>query len=1140
MALLDLVNDFNNKYKNTDLILEVNGEFLLASEVDSSILPEYQRNIVSSYPSEIFLELENKLRAYINDKYQSSGTFNFLEKQYYITNVPNALEKYKRIFYYVKLPSQSLVLIDKKPSPSSLEIIAKVPAKLDFTPTDSDKEKIINKSIGATKDFNDWYMCIYEDTNPKVSSIQGGINNVLKFLNKKGTWVSDANNIRKESKNEIKEIVTNNNINKKISQLEFDIGLFYDNNFSDVKTTELLIDKNTSYESGIAIFYKSYQDPVTSNTNFLFGFPKKLIDRFPNLSLATDIEEFKIETIATYNSFEDIQTSINTLKNAILLKKQSLSDSSLEIKNYDVDSFLTELDQFVAEINNKIQSQAIEPSSNFTFEFSKSKCQQAPLTADPKEDEVNQAIYKKCLNDFVDGQTNLVLRSVKIKDKKNLSNLSSLTIDNKISAYLFANAKNITKNNDSYVAKNFFSKLIYAKTKFEKQEGLTAKTFLDAAETSFQQAFVTGPANLVKFSKIKDNIEKQSFANKSVSQSIKDILVDIHSIKQLYEEILYRYDLKDVTDELIKCILAKNPNLNAAVIAVETFIKQLAEVVNTKDPNLVSLAKCTGINLPQNILDITPDTSAADLTIAKDQIKTSLIGAFNSAVELGTSDEFATVVIKCFDEFGPEQAKTIINKYVESEATRKALKQQYDQLVLEAKTYKKSPGSKDALDKQSQKSFFKKAARDAWTLLQRQAEKEAERLIREAAIQIIKDLLKDLNNCKPPDKNKNSNKPLGNPGDLNISLGSEGSVNSLMSDISFLFPPEKMCSLLYGSADNDFYQSALNLIKQKHPDLYAAEKPIKIKDITLSTEPLSSIHAVKQFFIVLSTEIPELTKNKCDQYFENLSNSPLPLNDENKCIDFSEQYTIKTKQDLINRGFTEQQADKIIENEKKLQTEKYKEIQRISEVGIYNEISSKSDNNVYPAADMVKEKIEKQLILLTNSFGTFVDSYKNELIKLININVKGLVANEDKFYYDFKKNQLNIQGNIVDFKLAVQNDVFSVQPQYNYSEKNDLLPYEVTVKNKNYDELNNKETANLENTLKKLLIKSIPFTSKITSFEDTEDSIWLQLVLNSSIKEFSSKTLDLYLVQINNLEQQDFNKEKILSDVKELIYFEDK
>lgn len=1144
MALLDLINDFNNKYKNPDLILESNGEFLLAIEVDSSTLPEYQRNLVSSYDTEVFLSLSSRLRDYIDDKYQTKGTSNYLDKQYYLTNVPNAPEKYKRIFYYAKLSPDSLILVDKKPSPSSLETISKVTSKLDFTPTDSDKETIINKSIGATKDFNYWYMCVYEGTDPKVSPIQGGINNVLKFLNKKGTWISNANNIKQESKNNIKDIVANDDINKKITQLEFDIGLFYNNNVSDIKTTELLVDKNTSYQTGIAIFYKSYQDPSTSKTNFLFGFPKKLIDRFPNLSLATDIEEFKIENVVVYNSFEDMQTSVNTLKNALLIKQQSLSDSSLEIKNYDIQSFFTDLDQFVAEINSKIQSQTIEPASKFTFEFSKSKCQQAPLTSNPENDNVNQAIYKNCINEFVDGQTNLVLRSVKIKDKKDLNNVSSLSIDNKISAYLFANAKNIIKANDSYVAKNFFSKLIYAKTKFEKQEGLTAKTFLDAAETSFQQSFVSGPANLVKFSKIKENIQKQNYANKSISQSIRDILTDIHSIKQLYEEILYRYDLKDVADELIKCLLAKNPKLNAAVVAAEAFINQLAKAIDVKDPNLVMLGKCTGINIPTSLLNVTlADIPTTDLTIAQDQITKSLVDLFNSAVELGTSDEFATVAIKCFDEFGPEKAKTIINAYVESEAIRKALKQQYDQLVLEAKAYKKSPGSKDAIKKQSQEKFLfaKKAARNAWVLLQRQAEKEAERLIREAAIQLIQNLLKDLNNCKPSNsKDNNKNKPLGNPGDLILNLGETGAVNSLLSDLSFLFEPEKLCSLMYGSADNDFYQTALNKIKQKYPELYAAEQPIKVNNVVISTEPLSSIHAVKQFFIILSTEVPELTKNKCDQYFENLSNSPLPLNDENKCIDFSDQYVIKKKQELINRGFTEEQADKIIQNEKKLQSEKYKEIQRINEVGIYNEISSNADNNVYPAADIVKEKIEKQLTLLTNSFGTFIDSYKSELLKLINLNLKNLTPNEEKYFYYFVSNQLNIKENVVEFKLSDPTNPFSIEPIYNYSTANPQLPYSVKLKSENYEQLKNNQTANLENTLKQALIKSVPFSSNITSFEDVEDSIWLKLVLNNSIKTYSTKTLELYLVQLVNFQQQSFNKEKILTDVKDLIYFEDK
>jgi len=256
-----------------------------------------------------------------------------------------------------------------------------------------------------------------------------------------------------------------------------------------------------------------------------------------------------------------------------------------------------------------------------------------------------------------------------------------------------------------------------------------------------------------------------------------------------------------------------------------------------------------------------------------------------------------------------------LDAYVQNEAIRKSLKQQYDQLVIEAKLYKPAPGSEDAKNKKP--TFLKKAARNAWILLQRQAEKEAEKLVKEAAIEIIRSLLKEANKCKPStDKNKNNNKPLGKPGDLNINLATQGEVNDLLDLLSKMFSPDQFCSLFNGTADDEFYTTILNFIKQNFPSLYSTQQPIKVNDVVISSQPLSSIFTVKQFFIVLSTEFPQLTKEKCDKYFEDLSNSPLPIIDEDKCIDFSKQYEEQKKKELVDKGFTEDQAEKILKNEK--------------------------------------------------------------------------------------------------------------------------------------------------------------------------------------------------------------------------------
>lgn len=1113
--IADLILEFNKK-NNPDFILDSNGEFLVAVDVDASLLPEYQRDVLSSYEQNIFTNLTTRLQDYLDAKYEPYGSSNYLDKKYEIGFIANN-PSYRRIFYYVKLGL--LFSKDNTLPDSTIQIVRAGMSKLDFEPTESDKDKLIVKSIGAPKLFRDWYMCIGKNT-------QEGLDNLLQILNKKGTWTKKSDNIFYSADTTYVDQITT------ISQLEGAIVSFFNSNQVDFDVIEDIIINKESLSTGVSIFFKNYFEQSTSKQYTLFGFPKQLIDKFPNLSPAVDYKPFVISDTITYNNQQDLQTSINTLKSTILSKLQSLSDGSQKIKNYDINEYLKKLDLFLLDVNNKLELNKVEPTASLSFKFFKKECPQFIETPDSDVNAVNQAVRDKCLSEFVDGQTNLVFVYAVSQDKNVINNISPASIDENLAAYLFSNAKNINKVSKDYTASNFFSKLIYKKTKFEKEEGLTIKVFMDAAETSFQQSFVSDLTNLTKFSKIKQNIEKENFSQQSIAKSIKDILSDIQNLKQLYETILYRYNLKDVVDDLLKCFLTKNPNLNEAINSLNLFIDGLIGALNYTDPNYAKFIQCTGIPVPSNFAELTPDN--AEIIYSTDEVKKQL----NNTLEVATNvDYLSTTLIKCANDFAPPEAKQLVDAYVQSEALRKSLKQQYDQLILEAKLYKSAPGSEDAKNKKP--SFLKKAARNAWILLQRQAEKEAEKLVKEAAIEIIRSLLKEANNCKPnTDKNKNNNKPLGKPGDLSINLGVQGDVNDLLDLLSKMFSPDQFCSLFNGAADDEFYTTILNFIKQNFPSLYSTQQPIKVNDIVVSSQSLSSIFAVKQFFIVLSTEFPQTTKGKCDKYFEDLSNNPLPIIDEDKCIDFSKQYEEQKKKELVDKGFTEAQAEKVLENEKKIQSKKYKDLQNLSENGVYNEITKKSEETIYPVAPMIKEKVEKQLNALIRSFGNFIDVYKNELIKLINLN-SNLITN-DGVFYDFIKNQIFVKGYSVDFKATDG----TIQPIFKFENAGFVFQSD------DYDLLKNSFFGSVETNLKQFLLsKTTGINSEILKFNDINDVgvvsdpkkySKLTASLSSSLSLYSQEIAELFKKQIDDFNSSQFNSSKVLIDVKSLLHYEDK
>jgi len=177
-------------------------------------------------------------------------------------------------------------------------------------------------------------------------------------------------------------------------------------------------------------------------------------------------------------------------------------------------------------------------------------------------------------------------------------------------------------------------------------------------------------------------------------------------------------------------------------------------------------------------------------------------------------------------------------------------------------------------------------------------------------------------------------------------------------------------------------------------------------------------------------------------------------------------------------------------------------------------------------------------LLSINSFGNFIDVYKNELIKLINLN-SNLVTN-DGVFYDFIKNQIFIKGYNIDFK-AVNN---TIEPIFMFENAGFIFQSD------NYNLLKNSFFGSLETTLKQFLLsKTANINSEILKFNDINDVgvvsnpekySKLTASLSSSLSLYSKEMSELFKKQINDFNASQFNSSKVLIDVKGLLHFEDK
>jgi hypothetical protein len=246
-----IINTFQ-KAGNPDIVLSLNENkvFFAAEEVDGSFLPEYKRDLINSYDPSIIINLKNKLNSFLNSRFNPESISSVQKENYFISKIqgegikPEYLNKFRRIYYYVELSGK----ISLEPKDEDVSIKETINTRLfsDLSKKLAPNDKnILNKRstlAPVPEKFKDWYL-YYFQVSENQGFIQNGIDNILKSLNKKGSWIKQSEQITDQSKATYEKV--NVNFEKQfvdtLLQLENNIILFFDslNNFGK----QLLLEK---------------------------------------------------------------------------------------------------------------------------------------------------------------------------------------------------------------------------------------------------------------------------------------------------------------------------------------------------------------------------------------------------------------------------------------------------------------------------------------------------------------------------------------------------------------------------------------------------------------------------------------------------------------------------------------------------------------------------------------------------------------------------------------------------------------------------------------------------------------------------------------------------------------------------------
>ena len=159
-------------------------------------------------------------------------------------------------------------------------------------------------------------------------------------------------------------------------------------------------------------------------------------------------------------------------------------------------------------------------------------------------------------------------------------------------------------------------------------------------------------------------------------------------------------------------------------------------------------------------------------------------------------------------------------------------------------------------------------------------------------------------------------------------------------------------------------------------------------------------------------------------------------------------------------------------------------------------------------------------------------------------NFKSFLISENNVFYSWLISVLNVKGNAIYFKDTKETDFyFSVEPIFKYFSLYENIKYTIEVKSDKYDSLLNYEQANLKEVMKQIFINSAEQNSTKSSlllfnFKNPNPEYWTQ-PFSKAIVSYAENIRQQYAIQLSDFQTKEFNKQKMLADVKELIYFEE-
>ena len=851
------------------------------------------------------------------------------------------------------------------------------------------------------------------------------VDKMLLKLSKKGNWSKSDDSLDLEHALEDTKVENSN-----IPGFQTELAKIFETKTDNSSSGIIYQDNNNKSKSAKNSKIVHYNIEIPKNQDatvwYTFGLPKTVLEKFPT------ILESELKTIKYKNSVEFFSVS-QIDKFVILLEKIFAYHEDLLNKedgtgyapiNFTPSHIVRSIKDFVVLLKRDLATDGVPEDKHFIFKFDNGVC------------EVGQA-------DCVEAQTNSILMSIEYHGgdikKKNLYQWNHKqptdSLSNSLAAYVFLNIEQITKAPyKDMKARDYFKKYIYKKAAFKTKEpsDFPKKILLTNEESIAQDSSVRSAENVVKFSKIRKNIQNQSSKNKTAETLIRDSLRDVQNLKDLYRKIIYKFELQSIMEGLVSCILKNNPALSSALSFQKRQQDTILNFLNTgmnnvpaikrslstiqcvaegsKHPNIV--ASLSGYEILNNIKGAAEGLtmSDSDTKKARDEyalfyadVKKQIKGiAASKSLTQDEKDKLGATLIQCSDTFFKEDVQNFLKQYP-------IFKPLHDEGIATLRKIKRrnpgsgggaspGPGSGNGPNSGAGAGTAGPPRETARELLTRNLlftfERQAAQLIKEAIFQLIKKMLHAVLGSILRNSCNNNNAGVSSlPGDLKMNLGfstqtgnlaQQGPISLVEKLILYLssnMMPDELCGLFTSSALDETYDKVLQVVTNSFNALLYVDKPIVINKITVIDDGLYNQTKLKNFFVVMANEFPEKTGNVCAQYLQDKQNETLPIDPSTKCVDISALYVQKRQKSLQQQGFSKEQIDQINQDDADKIKGDLDDISKLIDDDFYEKINSESDNHVIEIPTEVKNKIDKQIDALFDNFLTNIKLFSSQIYK---------------------------------------------------------------------------------------------------------------------------------------------------------------